>query len=86
MEGRSFLRAFEIKRYIEGYVKMSCKRVSLSIGSRWGTWRDSLAGTFFFFFFREKDSISGFLSYNPEDVETLSLVAIWNFVKGTGLP
>jgi len=28
MEGRSFLRAFEIKRY----VKMPCKRVSLSIG------------------------------------------------------
>jgi hypothetical protein len=28
MEGRSFLRAFEIKRY----VKIPCKRVSLSIG------------------------------------------------------
>jgi hypothetical protein len=35
MEGRSLLRAFEIKRY----VKMPFKRVSLCIG-------DSLAGTF----------------------------------------
>jgi hypothetical protein len=32
MEGLSFLRAFEIKRYIKRYVKMPCKRVSLSIG------------------------------------------------------
>ena len=29
--GRSFLRAFEIKKHIKRYVKMSCKRVSLSI-------------------------------------------------------
>jgi hypothetical protein len=28
---RSFLRAFEIKKYIKSYVKMPCKRVSLSI-------------------------------------------------------
>jgi hypothetical protein len=38
-EGRSFLRAFEIQRYIKRYVKIPCKRVSLSIGARWGTWR-----------------------------------------------
>jgi hypothetical protein len=31
MEGRSFLRAFEIKRYIKRYLKMTCKRVSLSL-------------------------------------------------------
>jgi hypothetical protein len=31
MEGRSFHRAFEIKRYIKRYVKMPGKRVSLSI-------------------------------------------------------
>jgi hypothetical protein len=31
MEGHSFLRAFEIKRYIKRYVKMLCKRVSLSL-------------------------------------------------------
>jgi hypothetical protein len=32
MEGRSFLRAIAIKRY----VKMSCKQVSLSIWAPWG--------------------------------------------------
>jgi hypothetical protein len=36
MEGRSFLRAFEINRYIKRYVKMPCKWVSLSIGARLG--------------------------------------------------
>jgi hypothetical protein len=36
MEGRSFLRDFEIKRYIKGDVKIPCKRVSLSIGARLG--------------------------------------------------
>jgi hypothetical protein len=33
MEGRSFLRAFEIKRCIERYVNMPCKKLSLSIGA-----------------------------------------------------
>jgi hypothetical protein len=32
MEGRSLLRAFEIKRYFKRYVKIPCKRLSLSIG------------------------------------------------------
>jgi hypothetical protein len=36
MEGRSFHRAFEIKRYIKRYVKMPCKWVSLSIGALLG--------------------------------------------------
>jgi hypothetical protein len=36
MEGRSFLRAFEIKRYIKRYLKMPCKQVSLSIGALLG--------------------------------------------------
>jgi len=31
MEGRSFLRTFEIKRYIKNYVKMPFKQVSFSI-------------------------------------------------------
>jgi len=31
MEGRSVLMAFEIKTNIKGYVKLPCKRVSLSI-------------------------------------------------------
>jgi hypothetical protein len=33
MEGNSFLRAFEIKKYIKRYVKMPCMWVSLSIGA-----------------------------------------------------
>jgi hypothetical protein len=32
MEGLSFLRAFEIKRYIKRYVKILCKRVFLYSG------------------------------------------------------
>ena len=36
MQGRSGLRAFEIKRYIKKYVKMHGKRVSLSIGAPLG--------------------------------------------------
>jgi hypothetical protein len=36
MEGRSCLRAFEIKRYIKSYIKMPCRRVSLSIGAPLG--------------------------------------------------
>jgi len=36
MEGRSLLRAFEIKRYIKRYVKMSCRPVSFSIGAPLG--------------------------------------------------
>jgi hypothetical protein len=49
---------------------MPCKRVFLSRGPRWGTWkgfafRDSL---------REKDSISGFLFLDPEDIKILGNV------------
>ena len=36
IEGRSFLRAFEIKRYIMRHVKMPYKRVSLSKGGPLG--------------------------------------------------
>jgi hypothetical protein len=46
MEGRSFLRAFEIKRYIERYVKMPRKWVPLYRGPIGGPGGDSLAGTF----------------------------------------
>jgi hypothetical protein len=61
MEGRSCLRAFEIKRYIKRYVKMPCKRVSVSIGAPFGgpggefAYRD---------FLREKYIICGFLPWN----------------------
>jgi hypothetical protein len=47
MEERSFLRAFEIKRYIKRYVKIPCKRVSLPIGAPFReSGGNSLAGTF----------------------------------------
>jgi hypothetical protein len=36
MEGRCFLRTFEIKRFINRYVKITCKQVSLSIGAPLG--------------------------------------------------
>ena len=45
--GRSFRRAFEIKRYIKRDVKMVCTRASLSIGATLGKLEvDSLARTF----------------------------------------
>jgi hypothetical protein len=59
MEVWSFLRAYEIKRYIKKYVKMPCKRVSLSIGaSFWNLEGIRLPEPFW----GEKYSISGFLS------------------------
>jgi hypothetical protein len=36
MEGHSFVRGFEIKRYIKRNVKMPCIQVSLSIGDPLG--------------------------------------------------
>jgi hypothetical protein len=46
--GRSFLRAFEIKRYIKTDVKMPCRRVSLSIGAPLGNLEGiRLPGLFF---------------------------------------
>jgi hypothetical protein len=35
-KGHSFLRAFEIQRYIKRDIKMPCKLVSLSIGAPLG--------------------------------------------------
>jgi len=33
MEGRSFLRTFDIKRHIKRYIKMPCMRASLYMGA-----------------------------------------------------
>ena len=45
--GRSFLRAFEIKRYVKRDVTMLCKRASLSVKATLGKPEvDSLARTF----------------------------------------
>jgi len=59
MEGHSFLRDFQIKRYIKRYINMPCKRVSLPIGAPLGTWIGFTCRDFL----REKESISGFLSW-----------------------
>jgi hypothetical protein len=81
MEGRSFLRAFEIKRYMKRYVKMPCKRVSLSMGAPLG----NLEGIPFPGLFERKGKYIWVSFLDPEDIKFLSLGAIWNFGKGRGL-
>jgi hypothetical protein len=81
LEGRSFLRAFEINRYITRYVKLPCKWVSLSIGALPGTLEGiPLPGRF-----ERKGKYIWAPFLDPEDIKMLSLGAIWNFHKGTGL-
>jgi hypothetical protein len=70
MEGHSFLRAFEINRYTKRYVKMLCKRVSVSI-------RGPLTNL--------QGIRLPRLLLDPEDIKILSLGAIWNFGKRPGL-
>jgi hypothetical protein len=81
MEGRSFLRAFEIKRYIKRCVKMPCKRVSLSIGALLG----NLEGICLLERCERKGEYIWVPFLEPEDIKSLILGAIWNFGKGTGL-
>jgi len=81
MEGRSFLRAFETKRYIKRYLQMPCKRVSLSIGAPLG----NLDGLRRSGLFEGKGKNIWVPFLDPEDIKILSLGAIWNFGKGTGL-
>jgi hypothetical protein len=59
LEGFSFLRAFEIERYIKIDVKCPVIRYVSPQGSCWGTWRGFACGNSL----REKDSVSGFLSW-----------------------
>jgi hypothetical protein len=74
---RTFLlRAYEIKRNTNGYVKMPCKWLS-PLGNLEGICLPVP-------FEREGEYIwEPFL--DSDDVEILSLGAIWNFGKGTGL-
>ena len=46
MEGRSFLRDYEMKRYFKRDVKMPCKRISLHSSPVGQPGGDSLAGIF----------------------------------------
>jgi hypothetical protein len=81
MEGRSFLRAFEIKRYIKRYVNMPYKQLSLSIGAPLG----KLEGVCLPGLCERKREYIWVPFLDPEDIKILSLGAIWNFGKGTGL-
>jgi len=61
-------------------MQMPCKWASLSIGALLGNLEEvRLAGPL-----REKRSISGFPVLDLEAIKILSLLAIWNFSKGTG--
>jgi hypothetical protein len=66
MEGHSFLRAFE------RYVKMPCKRVSLSIGALLG----NLDGVHLPELLREKKNYIWVPFLDPESFKILSLQAI----------
>ena len=44
--GYSFLRAFQIKRYMKRDVKMPCRQVALHRGPAGEPGKDSLVGTF----------------------------------------
>ena len=79
MEGRSFLRAFEIKRYIKIYVKISCKWVSLHRGPVGEPGGIRLPGLF-----ERKEKCMWVPFSEPQDIKILSLRVIWNFAKGTG--
>jgi hypothetical protein len=81
MEGCSFLRAFEIKRYIKRAVKMPYKRVFLSIGAPLG----NLEGIRLPGLLEKRGWYIWVPFLDPEDIKILSLEAICNFGKGTGL-
>jgi hypothetical protein len=60
---------------------MPCKRVSLSIETLLG----NLEGVRLPGFLRKKKNYIWVPFFDPEDITILSLGAIWNFGKGTGL-
>jgi hypothetical protein len=80
MEGPSFLRTFEIYRCIKRCVKMPWKLVSLHRGPVGEPGVDSLAETFW----REKDSISEFLSWTRRTLRFYVWRPCGNLVKGQG--
>ena len=93
MEGRYLLRVSERRennffvygnfyKKFERYVKRPCERVALSVGAPAG---ESGGGSFAGNFERKKNAYLGSFFLDPEEVKSLSLGAIWNFNKGTGL-
>jgi hypothetical protein len=60
---------------------MSCRQVSLSLGAPLG----NLEGIRLLGLFERKGLYIQVPFLDPEDIKILSLGAIWNFGKGTGL-
>jgi hypothetical protein len=81
IKGHSFVRAFEIKRYIRKCVKMPCKWESLFIGAQLG----NLEGICLPGLFERKGKYIWVPFLDPEDIKILSLGAIWKFSKWAGL-
>jgi len=70
-----------LKRYTKRDVNMPCKRVSLPIGAPLG----NLEGICLPGLFERRGWYIWVPFLDPEDIKILSLGAIWNFSKGTGL-
>jgi hypothetical protein len=84
MGGRFFLRAFLFRGIFMGFsreMQIPCKRVSLSIE----TLLEKLEGVRLPGFLREEKRYIWVPSLDPEEIKILSLGAIWNFSKRTGL-
>jgi hypothetical protein len=81
LEGLSCLRTFEIQRYTKRYIKMPCKWVSLSIAAPLEDVEEIRLSRLF----ERKGQYMWVPFLDPEDIEILSLGAIWKFGKGTGL-
>jgi len=81
-EGKKILIYRNFYEGFKRYAKMSCKRVSLSIGILLGNLEEvRLPGLL-----RENKKYIWVPFLDPEAIKILSLGAIWNFSKGTGLP
>ena len=84
LEGRFFLTTFLVRGIFVRFwkiCKMPSKRVSLSIGAL----LENLEGGRLPGFLREKIKYILVLSLEPKDIKILSLGAVCNFSKGTGL-
>jgi len=84
MEGCFFLRDFLFRGIFMMFCeicKMPCKQVSLSTGTLLG----NLEGVHLLGLLREKEKYISVPLLDPEDINILSLGAIWNFSKATGL-
>jgi hypothetical protein len=81
VEGRTFLRDFEIKIYIKRYVKMPIAGITFHRGPVGEPGGDSLPGLF-----KRKGKYIWVPFLDPEDIKILSLGPSGTFVKGQGCP